>query len=189
MRSGTCSRCVFGGGDLGVSYQCAEQVFTSFQRGWRPAHFLAFWTTLRALSSAPPPSPLWPLQGSAAESETFFSDLGVYLTLERAQRLYGFDAQRYGLGDAEAAQIAAVFARYDANDDGYLSPDEFRRLCAENRGAAGGTADLSEAEVTAAFELLDTGGGGEGAGGRSGGGWWGRGCVCGGGGVWGSVAC
>lgn len=51
------------------------------------------------------------LQGDQAEAETFFANLGVYLTLERAQRLYGFEAARYGLDDAQAADIAAVFAR------------------------------------------------------------------------------
>lgn len=51
------------------------------------------------------------LQDSSAASDTFFADLGVYLTLERAQRLYGFQADRYGLDDAAAADIAAVFAR------------------------------------------------------------------------------
>ncbi|KAL4858797.1 Calmodulin-4 [Chlorella vulgaris] len=87
---------------------------------------------------------------SATSPDDFFDSLGVYLTLERAQRLYGFDAQRYGLDDGEAANIAAVFGRYDLNDDGYLSLDEFKRLCAEN------SADLSEPEVKAAFDLLDT---------------------------------
>ncbi|PRW44570.1 calmodulin 1 [Chlorella sorokiniana] len=90
------------------------------------------------------------LKDSAAASDTFFSDLGIYLTLERAQRLYGFQADRYGLDDAAAADIAAVFARYDTNDDGFISPEEFRRLCAENQ------VDLSGEEVQAAFDLLDT---------------------------------
>lgn len=53
-------------------------------------------------------------QDSAAASDTFFADLGTYLTLERAQRLYGFEAGRYGLDDAAAAEIAAVFARVRA---------------------------------------------------------------------------
>ncbi|PSC70922.1 neo-calmodulin-like isoform X1 [Micractinium conductrix] len=89
------------------------------------------------------------LQGDASASQSFFDNLGIYLTLERAQRLYGFDAQRYGLSDAAAGDIAAVFARYDSNDDGFISLDEFRRLCAEQ-----GT-ELSGPEVQAAFDLLD----------------------------------
>ena len=42
--------------------------------------------------------------------------------------------------------------QYDTNDDGFISPEEFRRLCAES------ALDLSAAEVAAAFDLLDTGG-------------------------------
>lgn len=34
------------------------------------------------------------LQDSSAASDTFFADLGTYLTLERAQRLYAFRAER-----------------------------------------------------------------------------------------------
>ncbi|EFN55306.1 hypothetical protein CHLNCDRAFT_134269 [Chlorella variabilis] len=91
------------------------------------------------------------LKNATSENpDDFFASLGVYLTLERAQRLYGFDAEQYGLDDAAAADIAAVFARYDLNDDGFLQLDEFSRLCAENG------VELSEAEVRAAFDLLDT---------------------------------
>ncbi|KAL4428206.1 hypothetical protein ABPG75_002295 [Micractinium tetrahymenae] len=89
------------------------------------------------------------LKGDRGEAETFFANLGVFLTLERAERLYGFEAARYGLDDAQAADIAAVFAQYDANDDGFISPSEFQQLCREN------AANLSEAEVQAAFDLLD----------------------------------
>ncbi len=42
--------------------------------------------------------------------------------------------------------------QYDSNEDGFLQLDEFSRLCKENG------VDLSEAEVRAAFDLLDTGG-------------------------------
>ena len=42
--------------------------------------------------------------------------------------------------------------QYDSNDDGFISLDEFRRLCAEQ-----GT-ELSGPEVQAAFDLLDVGG-------------------------------
>jgi hypothetical protein len=55
-------------------------------------------------------------------------DLGAYLTLEKAQRSYGFDAAKAGLTEAKAAEIAVVFSRYDSNDDGVLSLDEFKRL-------------------------------------------------------------
>jgi len=32
------------------------------------------------------------------------------------QRLYGFEAAKYGLSDAEAAEIATVFTAYDADE-------------------------------------------------------------------------
>jgi hypothetical protein len=48
---------------------------------------------------------------STDSPDDFFASLSVYLTLERAQRLYGFDAAKYGLDDATAAEIAAVFGR------------------------------------------------------------------------------
>ena len=66
-----------------------------------------------------------PAQDSAA-SPTFFEDLSAYLTLERAQRLYGFDVERFASVE-EAAEAAGVFARYDENNDGLISLDEFRR--------------------------------------------------------------
>lgn len=48
-----------------------------------------------ALSCSPALQPLRPAsQDSVAASDTFFADLGTYLTLERAQRLYGFQAER-----------------------------------------------------------------------------------------------
>ncbi len=55
-------------------------------------------------------------------------DLGAYLTLEKAQRSFGFDAAKMGLTDAKALEIAVVFSKYDKNDDGVLSLDEFKRL-------------------------------------------------------------
>jgi len=55
-------------------------------------------------------------------------DLGAYLTLDRAQRSYGFDAAKAGLTEAKAAEIAVVFSKYDRNDDGVISLDEFKRL-------------------------------------------------------------
>lgn len=48
-------------------------------------------STAQLLARAPPRAYV---QDSAAASDTFFTDLGTYLTLERAQRLYGFEATR-----------------------------------------------------------------------------------------------
>lgn len=50
---------------------------------------------------------------SAAASTDMLSDLGAYLTLDKAIRVYGFDAASYGLTDKEAAEIAQIFDKYD----------------------------------------------------------------------------
>lgn len=42
--------------------------------------------------------------------------------------------------------------QYDSNDDGFISPAEFQRLCNESPDI-----DLSGDEVAAAFDLLDAG--------------------------------
>lgn len=44
------------------------------------------------------------------------------------QRLYGFEASKYGITDSQAADIATVFSAFDADDNGVLSLDEFQRL-------------------------------------------------------------
>ncbi|PSC75550.1 calcium sensor EFh [Micractinium conductrix] len=89
-------------------------------------------------------------QGGEAAAPDVLRDLAVYLTLEKAQRLYGFDAARYGITDAQAAAIATVFTAYDADDNGVLSLDEFQRLCAQY------APELSAAEIKAGLQLLDT---------------------------------
>ncbi|KAI3439055.1 hypothetical protein D9Q98_001465 [Chlorella vulgaris] len=76
-------------------------------------------------------------------------DLAAYLTLEKAQRLYDFDASKYGISEAQAAEIATVFAAFDSDENGVLSLDEFQRLCARY------ASELSAAEVKAALALLD----------------------------------
>ncbi|KFM23111.1 Calmodulin-4 [Auxenochlorella protothecoides] len=73
----------------------------------------------------------------------------AYITLDRASK-YGFDAKKYGISEEELSRVASVFARYDTNDDGVLSVDEFRGLCSRY----GST--LSQEEVKAALDLLDT---------------------------------
>ena len=70
------------------------------------------------------------MQNATSENpDDFFASLGVYLTLERAQRLYGFDAEQYGLDDAAAADIAAVFARVGRDAAG-LAAGDFRASAA-----------------------------------------------------------
>jgi hypothetical protein len=44
------------------------------------------------------------------------------------QRLYEFDAARYGISDELAAAIATVFSAFDSDANGVLSLDEFTRL-------------------------------------------------------------
>ena len=55
-------------------------------------------------------------------------DLASYLTLERAERVWGFDPATYDLDEAAASSIADVFSLYDLNDDGVLDDREFRAL-------------------------------------------------------------
>jgi len=79
------------------------------------------------------------------------SDLGAFLTLQRAESSYGFNATDFGITDEEAASIAVIFGKYDINDDGVLSEDEFRRLCDQY------APELKTAgEVKAALEKIDT---------------------------------
>lgn len=48
-------------------------------------------------------------------SADMLTDLGAYLTLDKAQRQYGFEASDYGITDAEAAEIAVAFAKFDTS--------------------------------------------------------------------------
>lgn len=88
--------------------------------------------------------------GAVATSPSMLKDLAVYLTLEKAQRLYGFDPAKYGITEAQAAEIATCFTAYDADDNGVLSLDEFQRLCAQF------APELSAAEVKAGLQILDS---------------------------------
>jgi len=80
--------------------------------------------------------------------------LSAYLTLSNAEKSYGFDPSKYGLTEAEALDIAARFARYDANDDGRLELAEMERLF-QATGLS-----VSEDETRAALDLLDKRGSG-----------------------------
>ena len=62
------------------------------------------------------------------ESESNSLDnLGVYLTLSKAEAA-GFKAENYGLTGEQAGKIAAVFSKYDTNDDFVLSTFEINEL-------------------------------------------------------------
>ena len=61
------------------------------------------------------------------DSVSSLDRLGVYLTLSKAEAA-GFKAENYGLTGEEAGQIAAVFSKYDTNDDFVLSITEVNQL-------------------------------------------------------------
>ena len=54
--------------------------------------------------------------GSSGGKADMLSDLGAYLTLSKAQKNHGFEAEEFGLTDAEAAEIAVVFGRFDLSE-------------------------------------------------------------------------
>lgn len=78
-------------------------------------------------------------------------DLSAYLTLSNAEKKYGFSAEKYGLSDAQASDVALEFAKFDTNDDGRLQLSEFEAMV----GQLGLGASISEDEVAAAFNTLD----------------------------------
>lgn len=59
---------------------------------------------------------------------TSLANLSAYLTMQRAQEVYGFQPEKYGLSEAQAADIAGVFSRFDANEDGRMEQSELRVL-------------------------------------------------------------
>jgi hypothetical protein len=68
-----------------------------------------------------------PKEGSLSRGSSL-ANLSAYLALQRAEEVYGFEPERYGLTEAEAADIAGVFSRFDVNDDGRLEQSELRTL-------------------------------------------------------------
>ena len=91
---------------------------------------------------------------AAASSADILNDLAAYLTLDKAQRMYKFDAAKAGITDAQAADIAVIFSAYDSNDDGVLQLDEFKKMCGKY------APDLSDVEVEAGLKILDKDGSG-----------------------------
>ncbi|KAF8058031.1 prxl2a [Scenedesmus sp. PABB004] len=86
-----------------------------------------------------------------AGATSSLANLSAYLTLQRAEEVYGFQPEAFGLSEAQAADIAGVFSRFDANEDGRLEQSELRTLCSQL-----GT-DISEVEAKEAVRLLDSG--------------------------------
>lgn len=64
----------------------------------------------------------------AGEGASSLANLSAYLTLQRAEELYGFVPEKFGLSEAQAADIAGVFSQFDANEDGRLEQSELRVL-------------------------------------------------------------
>lgn len=67
------------------------------------------------------------MQKEKAEASTL-RNLSAYLTLSKARDTYGFQPEKYGLSDKDAAEIASIFSKYDVNDDMRLEELELRRL-------------------------------------------------------------
>ena len=88
-----------------------------------------------------------------SSSVSTLKNLSAVLTLQKAEEK-GFDPAALGLSRAEAAELAAAFARFDANDDMVLQPSELEALC-RSEGF-----ELSQAEVAEAARLLDKNGDG-----------------------------
>ncbi|KAI8467067.1 MAG: hypothetical protein J3K34DRAFT_431860 [Monoraphidium minutum] len=91
------------------------------------------------------------LSGSDKLERSTLKNLSAYLTLQTAKDKFGFDSSKYGLTEAQAVDIAAVFSEFDRNDDGRLELGELRRLC----DLVGRT--LSDDELREALRLLGGG--------------------------------
>jgi hypothetical protein len=90
-------------------------------------------------------------KSSVTASIDMLSDLGAYLTLAKAESMQNFDASEFGLTEKEAGEIASIFARFDLNDDGVISRDEFKKICAQFSPEI-----QSDAEISAALSIIDT---------------------------------
>ena len=65
--------------------------------------------------------------GRQGEAGDTLKNLSAFLLLQRAEQK-GFEAEKYGITQDKAADFAAVFAKYDVNDDFSLEPSEIRQL-------------------------------------------------------------
>lgn len=83
--------------------------------------------TLGLSLSLPPPLPQV-LGSDGSLKGNSLANLSALLTLQRAEEVYGFVPEKYGLTEAEAADIAMVFSRFDVNEDGQLEQSELRSL-------------------------------------------------------------
>jgi len=81
--------------------------------------------------------------------------LSAYLTLQKAERDYGFDSSKHNITNAQALMLAANFARFDVNDDGALELSEVQKMF-----DSVGEGDMTTEEMQAAIDLLDRRGSG-----------------------------
>ena len=65
--------------------------------------------------------------GEPEPMDSSLRNLSVFLLLQKAEES-GFRAQDYNLTNDQAATIAAVFSKYDLNDDFVLSTSEVNKL-------------------------------------------------------------
>eukprot|EP00884_Botryococcus_braunii_P007804 jgi/Botrbrau1/17024/Bobra.49_2s0080.1 len=92
-------------------------------------------------------------RGIGNDTPSTLKNLSAMLTLSKAEKK-GFKPEDYGLSANDAGSIAAVFSRFDANDDMVLQEEEVKRLFVEEGY------NLDDAEVKAAIKILDKDGDG-----------------------------
>jgi hypothetical protein len=76
-------------------------------------------------------------------------NLTSYFVMQHAEKTYDWTPEKAGISTDQAIEAAAIFARFDGNDDYRLEMSEFKKLC----DAAQFT--LTDGEVMKAMELLD----------------------------------
>ena len=95
------------------------------------------------------------LEHQEASKLSSLERLSAYLTIQKAERDYGFDASKHDISNAEVLMLAADFARFDANDDGALELSEVQKMF-DSVGAG----DMTAVDAQAAIDLLDDRGSG-----------------------------
>ena len=84
------------------------------------------------------------------ENMSTMQTLAAFFELDNAEKKEGFQPSRYGLTEAEALRIAAVFGEWDTNADGSIEESELKNLM----NSVGAPCDVME--VRAAMHMLDT---------------------------------
>lgn len=112
--------------NAGSKYADLQWIIRRFS--WKDITYVLTVNTLFLAALTGPP---WPLAqakaGAAGASSDTLKNLSAFLLLQRAEQK-GFDPEKYGLTEDKAADYAAVFAKYDVNDDFSLEPNEICQL-------------------------------------------------------------